>query len=159
MNEHLEIKLKPQLSDMLTSPDLVKVEVPYLTTNIDLFTPVNTQMSNSKMSTQVHDDNSKPKIMKYQHISASHWLLNYKKQSTKKSTYTCQRCSHISQPSNNYTSQKQRQRGSNQVYFHHIVLVRIHLGWIDPYSMQRYCSKLRTIYRFLYSTLSHKQQL
>ena len=27
VNEHPEIKLKPQLRDMLTSPDLVKVEV------------------------------------------------------------------------------------------------------------------------------------
>ena len=33
VNEHPEIKLKPQLSDMLTSPDLVKVEVPSLTTS------------------------------------------------------------------------------------------------------------------------------
>ena len=118
MNEHLEIKLKPQLSDMLTSPDIVKVEVPYLTTNIDLFTLVNTQMSNSRMSTHVHDDNPNPKLMKDQCISASHWLLNYNKWSTQKSTYTFQRCSHILQNSNIYTSQKQCQRRSNQVSFH-----------------------------------------
>ena len=117
VNEHPEIKLKPQLSDMLTSPDLVKVEMPSLTNNIDFFTPVNTEMSNYKMSTQVHDHNSKTKLMKDQCTSASHWLLNYNKWSTQKSTYTCQQCSYISEHSNNCTFQKKRQRGSIKYLF------------------------------------------
>ena len=111
------------------------------------------------MLTHIHYENFKPNFMKNQRINASHWIPNYRKWITQKPTYTCQQCSHISQHSNIYKYQNQRQRRSNQDYFHQEFLERIHLGWIDPYSMQRYYSKLRTRYRFVYSTLSRKQQL
>ena len=135
LNEHPEIKLKPQLSDMLTSPYLVKVEVTSLTSNIDILTPPNTQMSISNMLTQIHYEKFKPNFMKNQRINASHWIPNYRKWITQKPTYTCQQCSHISQHSNIYKYQNQRQRRSNQDYFHQEFLERIHLGWIDPFSI------------------------
>ena len=63
MKEHPKIMLKQQSNDISISTYLVKVEVPSLTTNIDIFTPINTLMSNSNMSSQVHDGNFKPKFM------------------------------------------------------------------------------------------------
>ena len=94
----------------------MKVEVSSLTTNIDLFTPVNTQMSNSKMSTQVHDENFKPKLMKDQCFCASHWLLNYKKWSTKINIHIPTMLSHITKFKHLYISKAMSKKIESSIF-------------------------------------------
>jgi hypothetical protein len=70
VEEFPKVEFKKQFNDKETSTDLVKVDIPLITTDEvigqskDVVTPVNTKTSDIIMTTQVNHDKTKPKIKK-----------------------------------------------------------------------------------------------
>jgi hypothetical protein len=51
---------------------------------------------------------------------------------------------------------RSQQRRTYPKSYHQRVPEKIHLGWIDSFSMHQYCSRLRLSYHLVSSTLSNR---
>jgi hypothetical protein len=113
VEEFPEVKLNKQFYDKATSTDLVEVDIPLITTNKvigqskDVVTPINTKKSDIIMMTQVNHDKTKPDIKKDK----------------------------IPRHPKIYVPQSQQKRRTYPKSYHQRVLEKIHLGWIDSFSM------------------------
>jgi mannosyltransferase OCH1-like enzyme len=163
-----KIEFKKQFSNKATSTDLVMVDIPLITIDEvicqskDVVTPINTKISNIVMTTQVNHDKLNQRLRRI-NLSGYHIDTQITEFIVQESTYQypkvpnqSQCCTYILKHPKIYAPQSQQQRRSNPKSYHQRVPERIHLGWIDPFSMQQYCSRLQTSYHLVSSTLSNR---